>query len=1377
MKRQGIVRSVWGVLLLAAAVSASAARSRWETHFAYNSVAQIAVTEDETYALANGAIFSVNKTTEALTKYDSRDGLHGTQVVCIAYDKARKQLLIMYEDGRMDILRDGRMHYVPDLYSKKMTSSKKCNNITIADDKAYLSMEFGILLFDLERYEFRDACYIGKNAAEVQVLDVVLQGDSIYAKTADKYYCAALQDNVVDYHYWQERDRVSVPFDTDKGKNITEPNGNVWMAKGTQGVYRKTVTGEETHYLPEGPQVNVPYRMTADRGRLYVVQGGRWASQYSRAGHVMMYDSKQWTNITQSAIRAKTGKAALDFMDIAVDPEDEDHFFVTSYGTGLYEFRGTELVKHYTPSNSILRAAAPNNPDKYTRVEGATYDREGRLWVMVSGVTDTLLVAFLPDGKTQRGLMVYKEDGSPWSMTTTGGLVADNYREHCKWLMTCRAGAAVVMVDDAGTPFDANDDKTIIRSEWYDQDNQPIVPEFLYTMVQADNGDIWVGSNIGPIIIDRDADYLTSPVCRRLRIGMPDGTYLLESDQVNAFAFDSKRRIWIGTQTAGVYVLDDAATQIVTHYTSDDTPMPSNAVLSLAYDDRNDIMFIGTGAGLVSYKLSPDTSTNLIDTSEENWTYGTMHQWRAHFAYSSIDEVAVMGNSVYALSGGALFSVDKQSEEITYHNRLTGLTSSGISHIGYNPALGTLLIMYENGHWDIINRRGEVSNIADLYLKPLSGTKAANDVVMIGDKAYIAMTFGIVVLDMARQEVQDTYYIGNEAAEVDVKYLALVGDTIYACTTTALYMARLGDNLADFVNWQQVMLPRGTALQGMESLGHTVCVLRDDSLLYSLENSTWVKHSLGTSLYKLCKVEDRLFGLPQAQSYVREIKEDYSLGKFVDYGFVCDIAKDGNTYWLGTRANGLVRVSEGSTQEFHPEGPQSNISYRLRFCGDRLYVLSGGRWASQFNRQGLIMYYEDNRWTNISNAELVGMTNHVLLDFMNVAQDPKDKDHYFITTYGTGMLEMQGKQAVKLHLPANSPLGSAVAENPDYFTRTDGAMYDEQGNMWVLNMSDKASNVHVVSPDGQWHSFNLYDSNGGGRITLNATGEIMVDKRNAAWKWIPVCRRPDLVLLQDNGTPANPQDDKVVARKEWVDQQGKSIRPAAIYTIAQDQNNDIWVGTNEGIFIIPASVDFTTSNQCRRVIIPRNDGSNLGDYLLDKEQINCIVVDGNNRKWIGTEASGVYLIDVSESMESGWNVETVAHFTTTNSLLPSDNVLSIAIQPSTGEVFIGTSAGLVSYMSDAVEPADNFDNIYAYPNPVHPNYKGYITIKGIMEDTEVRITDAGGNLVKKIQGTGGEVVWDGTNTVGKRVASGVYTVIGNTKDGSGHGTTKILIMN
>lgn len=771
------------------------------------------------------------------------------------------------------------------------------------------------------------------------------------------------------------------------------------------------------------------------------------------------------------------------------------------------------------------------------------------------------------------------------------------------------------------------------------------------------------------------------------------------------------------------------------------------------------------------------TANTYIDTSEDNWTYGTMHQWQAHIAYSVIDEIAMVGDVVYALSSHSLFSIDKITEEISYHNQLTGLNSSVIHHISHNESLNELMICYQNGQIDIVDETQEIVNISDLYHKQASISKQINDICMYQNKAFLAMDFGVICLDMKRKEIEDTYYIGTNSTEVSVQFITILDDTIYALSNQTLYTAAIDDNLMDYSYWHASPLPVGKEIQGVEAFAERVCIVRD-SCLWSYHNQKWTKHPSEFSLRGLRKTKEQLFVLVANQYGAFEVMPDLSLQLTVPYGYVHDIQKDGNSYWLATENNGVVRTENNNYQEFHPDGPINNVAYRMRFFEDRLYVLPGGRWATENKTFGEIMYYENGIWTNITNGQLTDACEHPLYDFMNVAQDPNDKNHYFITSYGTGLLELYDTTVVQLYLPNNSNLQSAAPNDPDNYTRTDAAMYDEQGNLWILNAGGDINNVHVVSAQGEWHSFNLQQHDTKDVIRIETPGEILVDKRNPQWKWIPLCRyNTGLVLLQDNGSPTDPRDDKAVYRQQWVDQYNNLIIPEYIYTIAQDHNNTIWVGTSRGLFTIPAHIDFTRSNQCEKIYVRRNDGTNLVDYLLENEQINCIVVDGANRKWIGTAASGAYLIEIGKDDNGNTDVHTIAHFTTDNSPLLSNNVLSIAIQESTGEVFFGTSNGLISYVSDASEPEKDFSNIYAYPNPVYPTYKGFIIFKGLMADTQVRVIDSSGNAVTILHSNGGEAIWDGKNSYGERVASGIYTAICNTSDGNAYGVVKVMIMN
>lgn len=754
-----------------------------------------------------------------------------------------------------------------------------------------------------------------------------------------------------------------------------------------------------------------------------------------------------------------------------------------------------------------------------------------------------------------------------------------------------------------------------------------------------------------------------------------------------------------------------------------------------------------------------------IDTSEDNWIYGNMHQWNIHSAYADINAIAVTRDKVFALSNHSLFAVDKQSEEMVYYNRLTGLNGAVISTIGYNPTLNLLLVCYENGHLDIINSHDEVYNIPDLYLKQTTYSKIVNSIYMHEHTAYLAMDFGIIELDMKRREIKDTYIIGQDAKEVNVKHITIMGDRIYAVSPQLLYSALLSDPLSDYAYWQTQALPTGKEVSAFCAYDELLYMVRD-SVLCSYRDSKWQKHTTSYKVNGLCPTDQHLFILPKNQAGVAIAETDLSL-QMTDMGMITDIVQDGSSYWWASVSDELVRGAD--RQAFRPDGPINNTAYRMRFFGDRLYVVPGGRWATQNETPGEIMFYENGTWVNVSNEKINEACDATILDLMNVAQDPNDKDHYFVTSYGSGMLEMYGEDVIKLYTPSNSALVSAAPNAPNRYTRTDGAMFDDKGYLWVLN-TEVENNILIMDAQGnKLATYSLYSNSV--RVPLYTPGEIIVDRRNPQWKWIPQCRyNTGLLLLQDNGTPINPKDDKVTYHNEWFDQNGKPVIPEFIYSMAQDHDNTIWVGTNAGLFLIPATIDFTTSNRCERVIIGRNDGTKLGDYLLDNEQINHIVVDGANRKWIATATSGVFLLSPNGE-------ETIEHFTTENSPLSSNNVLSIAILESTGEVFFGTSQGLVSYMSDAIEPAKNFSDIYAYPNPVHPNYHGVVTIRGLMANTEVRIVDASGNLVTTIQGNGGEAVWDMTNAQGSRVASGIYTALCNTQDGAAHSTVKIMVMN
>ncbi len=1356
----------WGiVLLLTAPLSAEA---YWKTMFAYNDVEQIAMTDNRVFAVSDGALYSVDKQTEKIETYNAESGLHGSNIVRIYYDKVSDMLLIAYEDGKMDVLHNGYIEYVSGLYTKDIMATKTINNITVYNGRAYLAMDFGIVTFRLNKRELVDTYYIGNNATEVKVEDIVFQDDSIYAFTNSKMYKASLNSNLPDYRYWQIDSIGRIQRDTLKGVRYVDENGDLWTAGGAEGIVRVDTIGNRNTYKPQGPLTNTPYDMTAAHGHLYVVSGGRWAVQYHKPGNMMVYDGTQWINISQAEIQQQTGNPAKDFMHVAVDPDDAMHYFVTSYGTGVYEFQGSRLLQQYMPWNSSLMTAVENNPKNYTRTSGGVFDKQGNLWLMNSNTATNQLQCRSANGEWT-GITLSLDGRLPY-YDTTGDLVLDRRNGNRKWILLPRKGAGLVLLDDKGT-LSAADDRTIYRPMLHEANGTQIdlTTIGLYKCIQDGGGNIWLGTQNGVLIVPSTEDFFESDLCKRIDIQDDNGEQPFLSNEVYAIDFDDSGRAWIGTTTVGVYVLSADCQTIEAHYTTDNSPMPSNYVMSLAWDAANQVMYIGTSKGIV---CCSDDATALNDNTYDDADtpdYGSMQQWKLHYSYAQMEEVAYSATEVYGLANGALFSLNKKDETTTLWNKATGLNGSDILHISYDNATKQLIICYADGRIDLLSDDGVITQMPDLYQKSATIPVTVNDIFVGDDRTYLAMPFGIVAINTKKAEVIDTYYIGDSAQAVNVQRLALLGDTLYALSKEALYAASVNDNIVDYSFWKQLPLPNGKTVSNIQIANDALYALQD-SVLYKRQNVGWQRVENASSLYWIIGYANHLLANQKGQGII-EIGTDQirNLGNYS----INDIQYDASAgcYWMAAPNYGIARLNaEGNLQTFPPNGPANNIGYRIKYTGDQIFAVSGGRWAVQSSRDGTFSIYNGSDWRKISS----GTTRNQLKlyayprDVVSVCADPKDNKHFFVALYGMGVIEYRNDVAVAHYGVNNSSLRAAAENNPNYYTRTEGVMIDETGNLWVLNTGQNAHPVNIMTPQGQWFGLDMYSN--GQAIRFETPWEITVDNRNSRRKWMIDQRKlTGVILLDDGGTPTSRNDDKCIKRSTFVDGDNIQLTPAEIYCLAQDLNGDIWLGTPSGIIVIPSTVDFFTSNQCTRIKIPRNDGTNLADYLLGTEQINAIVVDGANRKWIGTETSGIYLMSAD-------GLTTLAHFTTENSVLPSNSILSIAINSNTGEVFVGTGKGIASYKSDASAPQEDFSGAYAYPNPVRPHYEGVISITGLMENTTVNIVDAGGNLVCKTKSNGGTAVWDGKDFKGKRVSSGVYSALCNAA-GKNHTVVKILVMN
>lgn len=751
-----------------------------------------------------------------------------------------------------------------------------------------------------------------------------------------------------------------------------------------------------------------------------------------------------------------------------------------------------------------------------------------------------------------------------------------------------------------------------------------------------------------------------------------------------------------------------------------------------------------------------------------------MGEWQTHFSYDNVNTIAQSPNRVYAVSNGALFSVDKQDGSLEFYSKLSGLNDASVSDVVYSSDNDCLIIIYENSNIDIM-RSGGITNVPDLYNKQLGTSKAINDVFVYADLAYLSCDFGLMVVNLAKNEVAETCYIGENAAQVKVLNAVVYHDSIYAVTENALYAAAVSDpNIVNYEYWNVTRsdnLPGDGVIEQIHSFENDLLLLRNGKVYRkSLNGNVWENVLNDVDILSLHASNGVLMGM--TASSVLRISQDYTYDVIPlanPHDAVLDDVR--NMIWIAGDALGVVSYnnSDQTISYYKPSGPAVNIPYRMTFSNGRLFVLQGGRWAVQYNRLGVVMIYENGKWNNILHTEFPLLpTGSYPKDFMSVIVDPLDNKHFYVTSYGMGLYEFVNDELYEHYTFENSTI-STIYPNGNlsqkyHYMRMDGGVIDEDGNLWVTSTS-VINGLNMMDQQKNWTSITY-----GNTLKLTTLGLILIPQPTSRHKWILSHRgTPGIVFYDDNNTPYDNSDDFASMISSFTDQDNNTLTPSEYYSIAVDKDGAVWVGTDIGPLVFSDAEASFNSNQCTRIKIPRNDGTNLADFLLENEKINAIAIDGANRKWIGTESSGLYLMS-----ENGQ--ETIEHFTTQNSPLLSNQILSLAINSTTGEVFVGTGAGLLSYQSDAAEGNENITKISAYPNPVREDFNGVVTITGLVDGSIVKITDISGNLVCETRSNGSLATWDCKNKWGHKVSTGIYLAICVSEDGSEYGKTKILVI-
>ena len=761
--------------------------------------------------------------------------------------------------------------------------------------------------------------------------------------------------------------------------------------------------------------------------------------------------------------------------------------------------------------------------------------------------------------------------------------------------------------------------------------------------------------------------------------------------------------------------------------------------------------------------------------------------WRKHGVFgNSFTRVIETERNVFFLADGWLYEYDKENQESNSISERGDLNDVSIKDIYYNPEKKYLFVAYVNGNIDIIKEDGTTINMPDIYVSSVSSTKNINDVTFSVSGAFVATDFGYVHIDDNKFEVRESR-IYNKA----IKSLCEVGDYLVISTSDRIYLEEKGKHYGSLEELTMTSFNQGGRVRPVDdttflfenSWLYLFSVKTADVSVKRLLSSTSVKNlERNENGYMFSDVKGLLSYLDSAATLLStmQLPESMRNSRLSSYN------SDGTLWELNENGIRNISFDDAGAETilmdfFRPNASSVDVPYYLVFNTEqeKLYVMNSGstRFISGYLRLGALSSYDGSTWTELmpDYAPTLNSSNDnkKINAPYSLVFDPEDSNTYYIGSWFEGVYKVTDGKVVAKYDWTNSPLKKVEVSSTFHTCTTPCLMFDNNKNLWVLQGGNDATPLAVLPRAKQ----SLSSTDSSDWLTPSVKGvsgefrsHMFFTSKGVKLQTKGIYDAP-LVMFYDDENPASSNIQSKVFTT-LTDQDGKEYAWDYINCFAEDKNGKVWMGTDNGVVeYYPQNAFAGSTFTINHIKVPRNDGTNLADYLLDNTEVTCIAVDGSNRKWLGTATSGILLVSEDGS-------EILEQFTTDNSPLLSNRIISVCCNPLNNKVYVGTEKGLMEYSSDSEPPAESYSEIYAYPNPVRPEYTGEITIRGLMENSLVKIADSEGNVIKSIRSIGGMTTWDGCDNSGKPVKSGVYFILAsqNENETSSGAVSKILII-
>jgi hypothetical protein len=757
-------------------------------------------------------------------------------------------------------------------------------------------------------------------------------------------------------------------------------------------------------------------------------------------------------------------------------------------------------------------------------------------------------------------------------------------------------------------------------------------------------------------------------------------------------------------------------------------------------------------------------------------------KFTAHTAMHAFSSVAVDATTVYAATDNGLMLLEKNTAfqddpEISTWTKVEGLSDISIVKIFHEKAHNSLIICYTNGNIDVI-QNDRLTNIRDVKDKSLTGSKMLQICRAMDDKMYLVYPFGIVVLDLAEMVITDTWFTKRGDEQFTPTDVAMANQRFYISTTGGVFsISKTSPAVSNFSQWEQESTMNVSFLS---TIGNTVFAVKTaessetegfDTLYRRTENG-WQSTEKNYQLVRYMSAQhDTLLvcNWNEVELLNGNVERIYNAVWYTDgyYPDVREAVLDGDNIWTADNVYGLVQsnMSFYSHLFFKASGPYMDYVERVTSRNGVVAAVHGTRRASTAYAPGFrfpaLSWCQNGQWQHNSTDFLYFNPEQPTYDLTNVAISPKNESEWAVASWGNGLFVCQNHQPVA-HYNARNSLLDSISNGQTFVS---GLQYDKKGNIWLTN-SYCQKMLKMLEPDGTWHAYNIAYV-----LSANSIGDVVADKLlvdSRGYKWMNFPRDGvvyHLIAFTDNGTYDNTSDDRIAR----IDMNAAAeVTSSTVYCMAEDQDGEIWIGTDKGVKVIYYPSKVFDGGVYPRNILLEQDG--YVSVLLEFEEVTAIAVDGANRKWIGTNKAGVFLMS-----ENGQ--EQLLHFTAEDHPLFSNNIVDINVNDFTGEVFFATSNGMVSYKGTATGGFETYEDLPVYPNPVPHGYTGAIAVNGLKTNSLCKITDASGKLVWQGYSDGGQLVWYGKDFHGHRPATGVYYVMVSDEEGKDKLVTKFVFIN